>query len=163
MLPGLGMRPTVENWDLAEALWDHAFANELRLTVKEVRPRCQHGRRGFKRPRRMMLTIRCVPALVGLSQQPQHPVLFAEPTHAPASQREKLTELFFEKYNVPALYVSKSAVLSAYVARPLGRVLTGHRSFVTTRRCPAVDAGDNHCAAFKQASPAPWWWIAVPA
>jgi len=27
----------VENWDLAEALWDHAFANDLRLTVKEVR------------------------------------------------------------------------------------------------------------------------------
>ena len=45
----------------------------------------------------------------------QHPVLMAEPTHAPRDQREKLAELFFEKYDVPGFYLCKTAVLSAYV------------------------------------------------
>jgi actin-related protein len=39
----------------------------------------------------------------------------AEPTHAPREQREKLAELFFEKYQVPSFFLCKSAVLAACV------------------------------------------------
>lgn len=43
-----------------------------------------------------------------------HPVLFSEPPWNVTSKREKLTELMFEKYNVPAIYISKNAVLAAF-------------------------------------------------
>ena len=38
------------------------------------------------------------------------------------SKREKVTELMFETYNVPAFFLCKSAVLSAYVALHLSVV-----------------------------------------
>mmetsp|Transcript_33295 Transcript_33295/g.87622 ORF Transcript_33295/g.87622 Transcript_33295/m.87622 type:complete len:429 (+) Transcript_33295:66-1352(+) len=45
-----------------------------------------------------------------------HPVLFAEPSHNTAAAREKLCEIAFEKFGVPALFFSKNAVLSAFAA-----------------------------------------------
>ena len=47
----------------------------------------------------------------------EHPLLFSEPAWNPSKIREKLLELAFEKYNVPAFYLARSAVLSAYVHR----------------------------------------------
>ena len=38
------------------------------------------------------------------------------------SKREKVTELMFETYNVPAFFLCKSAVLSAYVTLHLSVV-----------------------------------------
>lgn len=50
-----------------------------------------------------------------LYTEPQyHPVLFSEPPLNNKSKREKLTELMFEKYNVPALFLCRNAVLAAY-------------------------------------------------
>ncbi|XP_003386197.1 PREDICTED: actin-like protein 6A [Amphimedon queenslandica] len=43
-----------------------------------------------------------------------HPVLMTEPTWNTKSDREKLTELMFETYKVPAFFLSKTAVLSAF-------------------------------------------------
>lgn len=43
-----------------------------------------------------------------------HPVLFSESPWNNRSKREKLTELMFEKYNVPAYFLVKNAVLAAF-------------------------------------------------
>ncbi|KAJ3054299.1 Actin-like 6A [Rhizophlyctis rosea] len=44
----------------------------------------------------------------------EHALLFSEPAWNPSKNREKLLELAFEKYNVPAFYLARSAVLSAF-------------------------------------------------
>ena len=45
----------------------------------------------------------------------QHPVLLTEAPLNPKKNREKAAEVFFETFNVPALYISVQAVLSLYV------------------------------------------------
>ena len=44
----------------------------------------------------------------------EHPVLATEPSFNTRSNREKYVELIFEKFQVPALYIAKSAVLAAF-------------------------------------------------
>lgn len=48
------------------------------------------------------------------SEPEYHPVLFSEASWNVRPNREKLTELMFEKYNVPAFFVVKNAVLAAF-------------------------------------------------
>lgn len=57
-----------------------------------------------------------------------HAVLFAEPNHNGRVARERLVELLFETHAVPAAYLARSAVLSAYAnGRTTGIVLdVGH-------------------------------------
>lgn len=43
---------------------------------------------------------------------PQHPVLLTEAPLNPSKNREKAAEVFFETFNVPALFISMQAVLS---------------------------------------------------
>ncbi|XP_054710495.1 actin-like protein 6B [Uloborus diversus] len=43
-----------------------------------------------------------------------HPVLMSETSWNARAKREKLTELMFEKYNIPAFFLSKNAVLAAF-------------------------------------------------
>src|SRR5690348_9145948 len=43
-----------------------------------------------------------------------HPILFTEPSVHNKENRIKLTETMFEKYSVPAMFICKSAVLSAF-------------------------------------------------
>ena len=50
----------------------------------------------------------CVPS--------EHPVLFTEPSHNTPAAREKLCELAFEKFDVPAAFLSKNAVLAAFAS-----------------------------------------------
>jgi actin-like protein 6A len=45
-----------------------------------------------------------------------HPTLIAEPPYSILSQREKIAEIMFEKFNVPALFLARSAVLGAFSA-----------------------------------------------
>lgn len=62
-----------------------------------------------------------------------HPVLFSECPWNIRSKREKLTELMFEKYNVPAYFLVKNAVLAAFAnGRATGLV---------------VDSGATHTSA----------------
>lgn len=44
----------------------------------------------------------------------EHPLLFSEPSLHNKEYRQKFTEKIFEKYKIPAIYISKSAVLSAF-------------------------------------------------
>lgn len=54
----------------------------------------------------------------------EHPVLLTEAPLNPRSNREKAAEIFFETFNVPALYISIQAVLSLYATgRTTGVVL----------------------------------------
>lgn len=62
-----------------------------------------------------------------------HPVLMSEPPWNARGKREKLTELMFEKYNIPAFFLVKNAVLAAFAnGRSTGVV---------------VDSGSTHTSA----------------
>lgn len=58
----------------------------------------------------------------------ENALLFADPNHNSRKPRERITELIFEKFEAPALYLARSAVLSAYAnGRTTGIVLdVGH-------------------------------------
>ena len=45
-----------------------------------------------------------------------HPLLLAEPNHNTKAAREKMAEIAFEKFGVPALFLSKAAVLTAFAS-----------------------------------------------
>ena len=44
----------------------------------------------------------------------QHPLMLAEPTFNTRELRERLTEIAFEQFGSPALFLAKNAALSAY-------------------------------------------------
>ena len=53
-----------------------------------------------------------------------HPVLLTEPPLNPDSNRQKMAEIMFQTFNIPALYVSMQAVLSLYASgRTTGLVI----------------------------------------
>lgn len=61
-----------------------------------------------------------------------HAMMLAEPSHNTDSVREKMVELMFEKYNVPAIFLAKNAVLSSFaMGRQTSLVVDmGHESTV---------------------------------
>ncbi|XP_076937794.1 actin-related protein 4-like [Bidens hawaiensis] len=46
----------------------------------------------------------------------EHPMLLAEPSSNTQQQREKTAELMFEKYQAPALFLAKNAVLTSFAS-----------------------------------------------
>lgn len=70
-----------------------------------------------------------------------HPVLMSEPPWNVRIKREKLTELLFEKYNIPAFFLSKNAVLTAFAnSRATGLVIDSGATHTT-----AVPIHEGYC------------------
>ncbi|KAJ8752123.1 hypothetical protein K2173_001798 [Erythroxylum novogranatense] len=46
----------------------------------------------------------------------EHPMLLAEPSSNSQQHRERTAEIMFEKYNVPALFLAKNAVLTSFAS-----------------------------------------------
>lgn len=100
----------VTNWDDAEKIWHHTFYNELRVAPEVIfsfifeHQKCPHCQ--------------------------EHPVLMIDTPLNPAANREKLCQIMFETFNVPALYVSSTAVLALFASgRTTGIVLDVTSSF----------------------------------
>ncbi|KAL3089937.1 hypothetical protein niasHS_006389 [Heterodera schachtii] len=71
----------------------------------------------------------------------EHGVLFTEPPWNPKEKRQRLTELVFEKYGVPAYYLAKNAVLAAFASgRTAGLVIDSGSSHTS-----AVPVYDGYC------------------
>ena len=51
--------------------------------------------------------MRCTPS--------EHPVLVTEPTWNTQANRERMAEIMFEEFQVPAFYIANTGVLNAYV------------------------------------------------
>jgi len=51
----------------------------------------------------------------GADKPIDHPILFTEPSLHNKENRCKITELMFEKFGLPAMFICKSAVLSTYL------------------------------------------------
>lgn len=66
------------------------------------------------------------------SESPDHPVMMSETSLNTKGKREKLTELMFEKYGIPAFFLCKNAVLSAFAnGRSTGLVLDSGATHTT--------------------------------
>jgi len=61
-----------------------------------------------------------------------HPMMLTEPSFNTNNAREKMVELMFEKYKVPAVFLAKNAVLSSFaMARQTSLVVDiGHENTV---------------------------------
>ena len=98
------------NWDVWEEIWEQAF--------DKLRVRDSAKNRG----------------ITSNNDSIVHPILIVEQEGGftlPKGQRETMTEIMFEKFNVPAMYIMPSSVLAAF---SLGR----HNALV-------IDCGSSGC------------------
>lgn len=84
----------VTDWDDMERIWSWVYAEELGTLSEEVCPS----------PSVLILT--------NLPPVLQHPVLLTEAPLNPRHNRDVAAQIFFDTFNVPALFISVQAVLS---------------------------------------------------
>ncbi|CAK5089733.1 unnamed protein product [Meloidogyne enterolobii] len=76
-----------------------------------------------------------------MAESQHHSALFTEPPWNKKDKREKLAELIFEKYNVPAFYLFKNAALAAFASgRTAGLVVDSGATHTS-----AIPVYDGHC------------------
>merc|ERR1712228_818831 len=86
----------VQNWEDMEKVWRHTFDNELRMVVGDENE----------------------------GDEDCTGVLLTEAPLNPKANREKMTQIMFETFNMPAMYVAIQAVLSLYASgRTTGLVM----------------------------------------
>ena len=81
----------IVNWDMLEDLWEHCLISYLRLNHNA--------------------------SPLNLSD---FPLQFTEKPYIPASTRYRLCEMMFKRYNAPAIFFAKDAVLSCYACKRTG-------------------------------------------
>lgn len=63
----------------------------------------------------------------------EHPILVTEPTWNTPANRERMAEIMFEEFNVPAFYIANTGVLNASVFLHTIVVKNPHRPFTALR------------------------------
>jgi centractin len=99
----------VTDWDDMERIWNWVYAEELGTLSEEVSSRSNY------------LTADDFTHVNGL----QHPVLLTEAPLNPRSNRDVAAQIFFDTFNVPALFTSVQAVLSLCVSFRLALAFGG--------------------------------------
>ncbi|KAJ3415775.1 Actin-like 6A [Chytridiales sp. JEL 0842] len=93
----------------------------------------------------------------------EHPLLFTEPAWNTRDAREKLIEMAFEKFNVPAFYLGKAPALAAFAAgRPTALVVESggdmtsvvpvHDGFVLKKGICKQQLAGNDVSAYAEAT-----------
>ncbi|KAG8010433.1 Beta-centractin [Nibea albiflora] len=112
----------VKDWNDMERIWQYVYSKEqLQTFSEEVSAPLSLSDDDMKVT---CLADQSLTVLFGPLCVRQHPVLLTEAPLNPSKNREKAAEVFFETFNVPALFISMQAVLSLYATgRTTGVVL----------------------------------------
>lgn len=125
------------DWDDMERIWSHVYTEELRTLSEEVRPPPSGFLPGSPRDSRSIA-------------HAQHPVLLTEAPLNPNSNREQAAQIFFETFNVPAMYMSVQAILALCVFPRSSCLVRGDADEIEPRRYASgrttgivLDSGDG--------------------
>jgi Actin len=73
----------------------------------------------------------------------EHPVLLTEPAWNTVANRERMAEIMFEEFRVPAFYIANTGVLNAYVTFLYITIIIFHLTLVKIRGWEGLSVGDR--------------------